>query len=96
MALQLARASTGVGANDRAVCRARSHADFIAKLGIVIEEVDETIYWLELLSESGFVASSEVSVLRNEAEELTRIFVASRRTARLNHQPSNHQSGNRQ
>jgi four helix bundle protein len=92
IAVQLSRASTGVGANYRAVCRARSHADFIAKLGIAIEEVDESVYWLEVLSESGLVADSVVSPLRKEAEEITRILVASRRTARLNARSMNRQT----
>jgi four helix bundle protein len=89
MALQLSRAATSVGANYRAVCRARSHADFIAKLGITIEEIDEVGYWLEVLSDSGFLASNDAAPLRKEAEDLTRILVASRRTARANHQSVN-------
>ena len=86
---QLMRAAASVGANYRAVCRARSDVEFIAKLGVAIEEADESAYWLELLTESGLAASTETSALRNEAAELTRILVASRRTAKLNHQSRN-------
>lgn len=81
---QLLRAATAVGANYRAVCRPRSHPDFIAKLGIVIEEADETLYWLEILTEAGIATPQSVSGLHREAEELTRIFVTSRATARRN------------
>ncbi|MDA1097182.1 MAG: four helix bundle protein [Chloroflexi bacterium] len=81
---QIVRAGTAVGANYRAVCRSRSARDFIAKIGIVIEEVDETLYWLEVLVEAQIVASDAGIELRGEAEELTRIFVASRVTARRN------------
>ena len=80
---QLVRSGTAVGANYRAACRSRSRRDFIAKLGIVIEEADETCFWLELLDEAG-LAQGGTSELRREADELTRIFVASRQTARRN------------
>ena len=82
--MQIVRAGTAVGANYRAVCRSRSGRDFIAKLGVVIEEVDETSYWLEILVDGEIVTASAVSALRREADELTRIFVASRVTARKN------------
>jgi len=72
-----------VGANYRAVCRSRSNRDFVAKLGVVIEEADETSYWLEILVDAKIVTASEVSALR-EADELIRIFVTSRATARKN------------
>ena len=81
---QLVRAGTAVGANYRAVCRSRSARDFVAKIGVVIEEVDETLYWLEILVEAQIVAFEAGVGLRREAEELTRIFVASRVTARRN------------
>lgn len=81
---QLLRSGTSVGANYRAVCRPRSGPDFIAKLGIVIEEVDEALYWLEILVEAKIVASDTGIELRQEAEALTRIFVTSRTTARRN------------
>jgi four helix bundle protein len=81
---QLVRAGTAVGANYRAVCRSRSNRDFVAKLGVVIEEADETSYWLEILLDAEIVTASAVSALRREADELTRIFVTSRVTARKN------------
>lgn len=78
---QLVRSGTSVAANYRAACRARSKAEFIAKLQIVIEEADESLFWLELVIESGLVPSSKVEPLRKEADELTAIMVASRKTA---------------
>ena len=79
---QLLRCATGVGANYRAACRGRSHADFVAKIGVVEEEADESAYWLELLLEAAIGESVEVSKLLKEASELTAIFTASGRTAR--------------
>jgi len=79
---QLLRSSTSVGANYRAVCRARSTADFVSKLGIVLEEADETLFWIELLVESGIARPDEVACVRTEANELVSIFVASLRTAK--------------
>ena len=68
---QVLRSGTAVGANYRAVCRARSRAEFIAKIGVVVEEADETIFWLELLAETGIVKESRLSDLLGEAKELT-------------------------
>lgn len=79
---QLVRAGTSVGANYRAACRARSQADFVNKLGICEEEADETVYWLELLVESGKVTTDRIATLLLEANELTAIMSASRKTAR--------------
>lgn len=79
---QLIRSGTSVGANYRAACRGRSKAEFIAKLGVVIEEADESAFWLELIVESGMLDSEDVSSLHHEAEELTAIFAASVRTAK--------------
>lgn len=79
---QVLRAGTSVGANYRAACRARSRPEFIAKLGIVVEEADETTYWLELLTESGILRPKRVSALLQESVELTKIFNAARNTAR--------------
>ncbi|MDD5140743.1 MAG: four helix bundle protein [Verrucomicrobiales bacterium] len=79
---QLLRSGTSVGANYRAVCRAKSTADFISKMGTVEEEADESGYWLELLADSGKVKVSGVSALLKEAGELTAIAVASINTAR--------------
>jgi four helix bundle protein len=81
---QLLRSGTSVGANYRAACRARSSADFIAKMGVVEEEADESIYWLELLVESGIVSYDRVVSLRKEADELLAITVSSIRTAKRN------------
>jgi len=79
---QLLRSATSVGANYRAVCRARSTADFVSKLGIVLEEADETLFWIELLVESGAARPEKISSVRREANELVSIFVASLRTAK--------------
>ena len=81
---QLLRSGTSVGANYRAACRARSRADFIAKMGIVEEECDESIYWIELLVGSGHVKKSLVDDLLREANELQAMIVASCKTARSN------------
>lgn len=81
---QLIRSGTSVGANYRAACRGRSKAEFIAKLGVVIEEADESAFWLELIAESGMLDSENVSSLHREAEELTAIFATSVRTAKAN------------
>ena len=79
---QLLRAGTSVGANYRAACRARSRADFVSKMGIVEEEADECAYWIDLLVKSGQVASKRVAPLLAEADALTAIASASRKTAR--------------
>jgi four helix bundle protein len=76
---QLLRAATSVGANYRAAGRARSKAEFVAKIGIVVEEADETILWL---MESGIVKPDLLRDLLAEANELVAIFAASQRTAR--------------
>ena len=79
---QLLRAGTSVAANYRAACRARSRREFIAKIGIVIEESDETAFWIELLSDAGLMKAAKLSNLATEAAELTAIFAASYRTAK--------------
>jgi len=79
---QLLRAGTSVGANYRAACRPKSDADFVAKLGTVIEECDETAFWLELSVDIHLVTDIQVSKLLNESDELLRVFVASRETVR--------------
>ena len=81
---QLFRSGTSVGANYRAACRGRSKADFIAKLGVVLEEADESLYWLEILAETQIVKPELVAPLLKEANELVAIFVASLNTARNN------------
>ena len=79
---QLLRAGTSVAANYRAVCRARSRPEFLAKLSIVIEEADESAFWLELLVESGLISEAKLKDLKSEANQLVAIFNASRVTAR--------------
>lgn len=81
---QLGRAGTAVGANYRASCRARSRAEFIAKIGIVEEEADESAYWLELIMEDSLLPSAKVQPLHIEANELPAIMAASRLTAARN------------
>lgn len=73
-----------MAANYRAVCRARSKAEFIAKVGIVVEEADESVFWLELLGDAGIVQKHRLEDLLREANELLAIFAESQRTARLN------------
>jgi four helix bundle protein len=79
---QLLRSGTSVGANYRAVCRAKSNSDFINKLRIVEEECDESLFWMELLVENKFVKASRLSGLIREANEILAIVVASAKTAR--------------
>jgi len=71
-----------VAANYRAVCRARSKSEFIAKVGTVVEEADETVFWLELLIETGVISKSRTEELLKEANEILAVFAASQRTAR--------------
>ena len=79
---QVLRSGTSIGANYRAAGRARSKAEFVSKIGIVVEEVDETVFWLECLIESGIVKEAMLKDLLAEAKELVAIFAASQRTAR--------------
>jgi four helix bundle protein len=79
---QLLRCSTSIGANYRAACRGRSRAEFVAKLGIVLEEADETVFWLELFQEGNIFPAEKLRDLVQEANELVSIFVSSVRTAK--------------
>jgi four helix bundle protein len=79
---QLLKAGTSVGANYRAACRAKSTADFISKMGIVEEEADETVYWMELLVEAGLVPKDDLISLLDEADQILAITVSSIKTAR--------------
>jgi four helix bundle protein len=79
---QVLRSATGMAANYRAAGRSRSKAEFIAKMGIVVEEADETVFWLEMLVDSGLIAANKLDKLQAEANELLAIFAASRGTAR--------------
>ena len=83
MGKPLLRAGTSVAANYRAACRARSRAEFIAKIGTVIEESDETVFWLELLREGGIVTKDHTESLLAEANEHLAIFAASSKTAKI-------------
>lgn len=79
---QLLRSGTSVAANYRSACRARSTADFVAKMGVVEEEADETIFWMELLIEARVVDGSKLKALMKEADEILAIIVSSIKTAR--------------
>ena len=81
---QLVRSGTSVGANYRAACRSRSRAEFAAKLGVVAEEADETVYWLEVIRDGNLLAAKKLTDLLKEADELTAIFTAGRRTSSRN------------
>lgn len=98
VALQGFRAATAVAANYRSACLGRSTAEFIAKLGVVREEADETAFWLEFLSRSGLSATVECDLLLDESRELANIFGAAYRTSKARYaaqklsgkRPSNH------
>jgi len=81
---QVLRSGTSVAANYREAFRARSNAEFISKLGIVEQELDESMLWFELLTESGIVTTERLTPLQNEADELMKVVVASIKTARRN------------
>ena len=81
IANQIMRSGSSVGANYRAACRARSNAEFISKLGTVLEESDETEFWLELIMDGELLPSEKVEPLKKEAAEITAITAASRKTA---------------
>jgi four helix bundle protein len=84
IANQLVRCGTSVAANYRATCRARSRAEFIAKIGVVLEEADETLLWLELIHEANLLAAKRVQPLLAEANELVAVMVTSRKSAASN------------
>ena len=81
---QVIRSATSIGANYRAACRSRSRAEFAAKLGIVAEEADETVYWLQLIADGKLLPEQKVAALLKQADELTAIFTAGRRTSSRN------------
>jgi four helix bundle protein len=81
IANQIIRSATSVAANYRAACRARSRAEFIAKLGVVEEEADETAFWLELIIDSALLTEARIHPLLTEAGELVAIMAASRKSA---------------
>ncbi len=78
---QLIRCSTSVAANYRAVCLAQTRASFIAKMSIVIEEADESEFWLEFIKDEKLLPSEKVDLLQKEAHELASIFISARKTA---------------
>ena len=84
LAKQIIRSSTSIGANYRAALRGRSRAEFIAKLGIVEEEADETMYWLELIVGTELLDKETIAPLWREANELTAIFTSMGKTAKKN------------
>ncbi len=81
---QLLRSGMSVGANYRAACRARTRAEFLSKMGIVEEEADETVYWIDMLEGAGLVKGEEVADLKDEADQILAMVVSSIRTARRN------------
>ena len=80
---QLLRSGTAVAANYRATCRARSRAEFLARIGVVVEEADETVFWMEMLTDSGTLPFARMQEIIGEAQELLAIFAASQRTVRV-------------
>jgi four helix bundle protein len=86
VANQIIRSATSVAANYRAASRARSRAKFIAKIGVVEEEADETLFWLELIIDTGLLPAAKVAALEQEADELVAIMAASRKSAIGNRQ----------
>jgi four helix bundle protein len=81
---QLGRSSSWVAANYRAACRGRSHAEFVAKIGVVEEEADESVFWLDILPDTGNADMVVIDPLLREARELTAIFTAANKTAKAN------------
>jgi len=77
---QLVRSATSVGANHRAACRARFRVEFAAKLGTVLEETDESLYWLEMIRDAKLIPEAKISLLLKEADELTAIVAAGRKS----------------
>lgn len=88
VARQIIRSATSTAANYRAALRGRSRADFTSKLGVVLEEADETLFWLEIIAESGLLSQRRIQSLMTEAEELVCIFTASLITTRGNSRKS--------
>ena len=82
---QLVRSAMSVGANYRAACRSRSRVEFAAKLGTVLKEADESLYWLEMIRDAKMLPESRISLLLREADELTAIVAAGRKSATKRH-----------
>ncbi len=81
---QLLRSFSSVGANYRAACRARSQAEFHAKLSIVVEEADESVFWMEVLVEAEIIKLTDINILIDEANQILKIVSASRKTVTVN------------
>ena len=88
LAKQVIRSAGSVGANYRAACRAKSTADFIYKIEIIIEEADESLYWLEVIEEAELLSNKIIAPLAKEANELVSIFVATVKTVKSNNKKS--------
>ena len=84
IARQIARSGTSVAANYRATLRARSDADFRNKVGVVLEEADETLLWLEMIAEAKILPMDRLSPLMKESDELVRVLAATHRTVKMN------------
>lgn len=82
MGRQLLKSGTSVAANYRSACRSRSHQEFVARIGVVLEEADESELWLELLAESRVATGQELEILMDESRQLRAIFAAANLTAR--------------
>jgi four helix bundle protein len=80
VANQIVKSGTSVGANYRAVCRARSDREFVSKMNIVLEEADETLFWIEIIMDKRWINKPELEVIWKEGNELTAIFVSSLKT----------------
>ena len=91
LANQIVRSATSVGANYRAACKSKSRKDFIYKLKLVEEELDETMYWLELIAETHVYLQNQLSGLLTESNELMLIIIKSLKTARINPTKTNFQ-----
>jgi len=93
MGKQLLRAGTSVAANYRSACRSRSRSEFASRMAVVVEEADESLFWLGMINKSGIFPERRLASLLGEANELTAIFTASQHTARkgksLNHKSLN-------
>ncbi|WP_207423623.1 four helix bundle protein [Desertivirga brevis] len=81
---QLLRSSSSVGANYRAACRGRSQAEFFSKISIVVEEADETLFWMEVMIESGIVSEAKMRPLLDEAKEILAVVAKARKSASEN------------
>lgn len=90
---QLLRAATSVGANYRAALRGRSTAEFLSRLGVVEEEIDESLYWMEMLVEAGLIGQQRLSALMKEANEIASIVVAAIKTTKSRHRRAGAASG---